>query len=184
MPVKNFIDLPFAHLDTLLHELDIAGRELLHALASFSQEQFNRVPFAGSWTAGQVGEHLYKSLEGIPYMMAGDTAPATGRKPDEHVMTIESIFLDYDTKMQSPDFILPSAGPQDRNAQLQDFRATLDDLAVKARTMDLSFTCNEFEFPGVDLLTRWEWLVFAICHTKRHTVQLRNIYQHVATVAA
>ncbi len=66
MPVKNFIDLPVNDLQKLLHELDKAARALLETIADFSQEQYNKVPFAGSWTAGQVSEHLLKSIGGMP----------------------------------------------------------------------------------------------------------------------
>lgn len=184
MPVKNFIDLPVANLPNLLHELDKAARALLETIAEFSQEQFNKLPFAGSWTAGQVSDHLLQSIGGIPEMMAGNTRPTTERKGDEQVMAIESIFLDFDIKMKSPDFILPSNGPHDRNELLHGFRASLDELAAKARTMDMTMTCTDFPFPGLGELTRWEWVSFAICHTIRHTRQMKNIHRHVAEVAA
>ncbi len=178
MPV-NYIDLPINDLNKLLKELDITARELLQIIAGFSQQQFNKLPFAGSWTAGQVSEHLLKSIEGIPQLMNGNTKPTTERKADDHVITIESIFLDFDTKMKSPDFILPSDGPHDRNEMLNSFRACLDEIAMKARTMDLTLTCTDFAFPGVGELTRWEWISFGICHARRHTLQLKNIYKHV-----
>lgn len=179
MPVKNYIDLPINDLNKLLKELDITARELLQIIAGFSQEQFNKIPFTGSWTAGQVSEHLLKSVEGMPALITGNTRPTTERKPDAHVMTIESIFLDFDTKMKSPDFILPADGPHDRNALLTSFRACLDEIAMKARTIDLTLTCTDFPFPGIGELTRWELICFAICHARRHTLQLKNIYRHV-----
>ncbi len=184
MPVKNFIDLPITDLQKLLQELDTAARGVLAIIADFSQEQYNKVPFAGSWTAGQVSEHLLKSIGGIPEMMAGNTRPTPERKGDEHVIAIETIFLDFDVKMKSPDFILPSDGPHDRNELLHGFRTSLDEMAAKARTLDLTATCTDFAFPGVGELTRWEWISFAICHTIRHTRQMKNIHRQVAEVAA
>lgn len=183
MPVKNFIDLPANDLNKLLHELDVTARDLLQTMAGFSQGQFNKTPFEGSWTAGQVSEHLLKSVEGIPDLMAGHTKPTTERKPDEQVMTIESIFLDFDVRMKSPDFILPSVGPHDRNVFLTGFRTCMDEIAARARTMDLTVTCTDFPFPGIGELTRWEWICFGICHARRHTHQLKNIYRHVSLAA-
>lgn len=183
MPVKQFIDLPLNDLSTLLKELDIAARDVLESIARFSQVQFNKVPFAGSWTAGQVADHLLQSIGGIPALMEGNTRPTPERKGDEKVLTIETIFLDYDTKMQSPDFILPGPGPHDRNEALHGFRTSLDEMAAKARTLDLSMSCTDFAFPGEGELTRWEWISFAICHTKRHTRQLNNIYEHLSLAA-
>lgn len=184
MPVKNYIDLPYPHLDTLLNELDGAAREWLEALSQFGHGPFNQVPFAGSWTGGQVAEHLFKSIEGIPQLLAGNTAATTGRRPDEYVKTIEDIFLDFDIKMKSPDFILPSEGPHDCNQYLQQFRSTFDELAERSRAMDMSLTCTDFDFPGVGYFTRWEWVSFAICHTRRHARQLQNIQKHVAVTVA
>ena len=182
MPVKNYIDLPYPHLDTLLNELDGAAREWLEALSQFGHAAFNQVPFADSWTGGQVAEHLFKSIEGIPHLMAGNTT-TTGRKPDEYVKTIEDIFLDFDISMKSPDFILPSEGPHDRNQYLQQVRSAFDALAERSRTLDMSLTCTDFDFPGVGYFTRWEWVSFAICHTRRHARQLQNILKYVAVAA-
>lgn len=164
--------------------MDTAGREVLAALAAFNNTDFNKVPFAGSWTGGQVAEHLLKSIEGIPGLLAGDTAPTAGREPDSHVQTIEDIFLDFDTKMQSPEFILPGEGTHDVKAMLQAYRATIDAIAEKARTLDLSLSCTAFEFPQVGYFTRWEWISFGICHTLRHARQLRNIHHHLQAVVA
>ena len=183
MPVKNFIDLPVTDLNKVLYELDITARDLLQTIAGFSQEEFNKTPFEGSWTAGQVSEHLLKSVEGIPALMAGNTRPTTERKPDENVMTIESIFLDFDVKMKSPDFILPAVGPHDRNVLLTGFRTCMDEMAARCRTMDLTVTCTGFSFPTIGELTRLEWVCFAICHARRHTLQLKNIYRHVSMAA-
>lgn len=180
MAVKEFIDLPVTDLNKLLHELDITARDLLETVAAFSQQQFNRQPFTGSWTAGQVAEHLLKSIIDLPELLSGNTRATPERKGDENVQVIQSIFLDYDNKMQSPDFILPSEGPHDRNELLNGCRTAMDTLAEKARTMDLTVTCTDFPFPEVGELTRWEWICFAICHSKRHTLQLKNIYRHVS----
>lgn len=184
MSVKHYIDLSYPQVDKLLQELDKAGREVLAALAAFNNTDFNKVLFAGSWTGGQVAEHLLKSIEGIPVLLTGNTTATTDRAPDQEVKGIEDIFLDFDTKMQSPEFILPGDGPHDVKAMLQSYRSTIDSIAEKARTLDLSLSCTDFEFPQVGHLTRWEWISFGICHTLRHARQLRNIHQHLTAVPA
>jgi hypothetical protein len=178
MAVQNYIDLPVSDLNKLLKELDITTRELLQTIDAFKPEQFNTVPFKGSWTAGQVSEHLLKSIEGLPALMASTTKPAE-RQADEKVAAIESIFLDFDVKMKSPDFIIPSDGPHDKGALLHEFRSAIDEIIHKAHTMDLTLTCMDFPFPEIGELTRWEWICFAICHARRHTHQMKNIYQHI-----
>src|SRR5260221_2691509 len=80
---------------------------IIGELARFSEEQLNIVPFEGSWTGGQVAEHLLKSA-GVADVVFGHTAP-TSRPPDEKVPMLR-IFLDFSIKMKSPDFIIPSDG--------------------------------------------------------------------------
>ena len=86
--------------------------QLLQAVSAFSQDNFNKVSHEGSWTAAQVADHLYKAEKGIPKLLMGGSIITT-RPPDEKVKMIESAFLDFSTKLKSPDFILPSAEPLD-----------------------------------------------------------------------
>src|SRR6266480_647100 len=88
----------------LIKQFDETESELLKVVSSFSEEQLNAVPFKGSWTAGQVTEHLLKSKSGIPKLFSGATKP-TEREPDEKVDIIKSIFLDFNSKFKSPDFV-------------------------------------------------------------------------------
>jgi DinB superfamily len=179
MAVKDFIDLSAPHLDKLLGQLELTTRELLQTIAAFSPEQFNQIPFEGSWTAGQVAEHLLKSESGIPEVVSGATKP-TERAIDEKLGAIESIFLDFEIKMKSPDFIIPGNGPHNKEEILDAFTSVRDRMINMARTMDLSLTCTSFPFPEIGELTRWEWLGFAVCHSTRHIRQLKNIYQKVS----
>ncbi len=48
-------------VEEILNQLQKTTDELIHGLSSLSQEQLNAVPFEGSWTAAQLGEHLHKS---------------------------------------------------------------------------------------------------------------------------
>ena len=41
-----------------LRDFENTNVELLQLFSSFNQEQINVVPFEGSWTAGQLAEHL------------------------------------------------------------------------------------------------------------------------------
>ncbi len=80
--------------------------KLLQTISSFPEEKFNTVPFEGSWTAAQVSDHILKSVSGIQEMLYTTTKP-TARQPDEKVGAIKAMFLDFTTKMKSPDFVLP-----------------------------------------------------------------------------
>ena len=163
----------------LLTQYDEAEQEFLNVLASFTQEQINQVPFAGSWTAAQVADHMFKSKSGMPQLLTGPTAD-TAREPDEMIEAINSVFLDFTTKLQSPDFILPTNEPANREALLTSLAAIRDNIKAVSATIDLSKTITSFPFPGMGEFTAYEWIYFAICHTRRHTHQLKNIFWTLA----
>jgi hypothetical protein len=162
----------------LLLELDQSEQDFYAILASFDPEQINSVPFEGSWTAGQVAEHILMSESGIPETLLGSTS-ISNRPVAQYVPVIESIFLDFTAKYQSPEFIIPSSGPHDQQELLNAFKEERAVIREIAATEDLTLTCMDFEFPQVAHLTRWEWLQFVLCHSKRHTRQLRNIFAKV-----
>lgn len=159
-------------------EIKETAATLLDTLAAFNKEQLNKVPFEGSWTAGQVGEHLIKAVSAD--LLYGNTTE-TERPPDVMVKPLRDQFLDFSIKFQSPDFIIPSDGPHDKEAVVNKLRKIWEDIAEAASTLDLTKTCLDFELPGAGHLTRLEWLNFMVVHTKRHTHQLNNI--HKALVA-
>ena len=146
----------------------------LEKMSTFNKEEFNTVPFKGSWTAGQVAEHVRLSCGGMAEMLWVDGAP-TERQPDELVAMLKREFLDFTTRMQSPEEILPAEriyDPQALTAALSEIATSIDDAA---RSLDLTQTCTAFEFPGVGNLTRLEMLWFVVVHTQRHLHQLTNI---------
>ncbi|MRG48145.1 DinB family protein [Chitinophaga sp. SYP-B3965] len=158
-------------------EIKETAATLLQTLASFNKEQLNKVPFEGSWTAGQVGEHLIKAVSAE--ILYGNTTE-TERLPDVMVKPLRDQFLDFTIKMKSPDFILPSNGPHDKERLTNKLSKIWEDIAEAAETLDLTKTCLDFELPGAGHLTRLEWLNFMIAHTKRHTHQLNNISKALA----
>ena len=157
-------------------KLKSSTQELLVVFAEFGSEQVNIVPFEGSWTPGQIAEHLLKSEIGLPHLLAENVTP-TERPADEKVPVIESIFLNFETKLKAPEFIIPSNGPHQKELLLNSLKETRAKILNLTETTDLSMTCTAAQFPGLGVLTRWEWINFVICHSIRHTRQLRNILE-------
>lgn len=157
-------------------ELAATGRELQQVLSSFSPEQINTIPFEGSWTAGQVAEHVLKSVSGTLQNVQSEVSP-TKRNPTEYAVLLNDTFLNFNLKFSSPDFILPTDGPKNKEALLGSLADAMARLEKAARTEDLSATCTAFEMPTMGPLTRIEWLTFANAHTLRHIHQLKNIKQ-------
>ncbi len=161
--------------EELLKELHTNTGDLLAILSRFSKEDFNKIPFAESWTAGQVAQHLYKAESGVP-MLFNMELTETERAMDEKMPIIRSVFLNFETKLQSPDFILPDAEEKDPEEFVANFarnRETVDEIIA---TADLTKTVTGLSLPQMGTLTGWEWICFMTCHAMRHTRQLQNIY--------
>lgn len=158
----------------LTNEVESTADELLRLIDSFEQETFNEVPFEDSWTPGQVAEHIHLSASGILRAVNGNAGP-TQRDPHQMVKPLRDAFLNFNIKMQSPDFIIPSEEPKDKTVMLRSAKDTWAGLAEAARTQDLNATCLDFEMPTIGLLTRMELISFAVVHTQRHIWQLKKI---------
>lgn len=161
-----------------VEQLQQAVKKFVDSLTPLAPDQVNQVPFEGSWTAGQATEHLLKSIENIPSLFANETE-TTSRDPHQHEAQIKAIFLDFENKMESPEFILPGDGPfivSDLITRLQGTAAAITDKAAEA---DLSLTLTSFAFLGIGHLTGYELLCFAYCHTARHAGQVQKITEAI-----
>ena len=163
----------------LTNEINTTFDQLTQVLSSIDDSNMDKVPFEGSWTAGQVTEHIIKSVINMPKVLNGPTEN-TDRDPDEKSAMLRSIFMDYSNKMKSPDFILPTEDHHDKNALLRSISDIKEQMAEGAALPDLTLTCTAFKLPNLGFLTRQELLTFAIAHTARHTQQLRNVAQALA----
>ncbi len=70
-------------------------------VASFGDEEINKIPFEGSWTPGQVADHMINGTSGIPRLVHAQVE-ATSRAADEKVQAIKDVFLDFSLKMKAP----------------------------------------------------------------------------------
>jgi hypothetical protein len=155
----------------LLQEFESATTNFLDMLGSFDQQQINTIPFEGSWTAAQVGEHVFKSDNFILESLNGPVQP-TNRAPDKQVNGIKKVFLDFETKLAAPEVIIPANGTHDKEALLPALKATREQMTRIIKTTDLTATCFN---PILGEITRLELLTFVTVHTQRHTNQLRKI---------
>jgi hypothetical protein len=89
-----------------LTEADKTFTELLQLVSSIDEKQINVVPFEGSWTAGQVAQHVILSAGSFVQLLNGPVKD-TARAPEQNVANLRAAFLNFNIKMQSPDFIIP-----------------------------------------------------------------------------
>lgn len=158
----------------MLHELQDILDTFVYEFERTPAEKINTVPFAGSWTAAQVAEHLILSANAFVDLMQGPVKD-TQRQPDALVDELRTILGNMDIKMQSPDFIFPRNSEYIKNEQLNKLQKVTEQLFNAAATLDLDKTCTAFELPQMGHITRRESVAFIAYHTRRHTHQLKNI---------
>jgi DinB superfamily len=162
----------------LFDEIDTVVFELIASLSVFTEQQINQVPFEGSWTPGQVVQHISMSVDGFSKLITG-TVVETQRNPDEHVGNLKAAFLNYDIKMKTPDFIIPL----DKHYEKEELSEKLKSIKKKLSEFDvhedMTKTCVDFKLPALGFLTRTEICHFIVYHSRRHMHQLKNIYNAI-----
>lgn len=161
----------------VLNKFDKTTGELLKLLSSLTEEQLNIPPFENSWTAGQIGDHLYRSYS-VMQILTGNVED-TDRAPDEKLPEIEKLFLDFSIKMDSPKEILPSTKPINKDILIDGLKERIASQRNIILTKDLSKICRDFEIPEYGPFTRLEWIGFNTVHTQRHIHQLKDIIQKI-----
>ncbi|AWI25722.1 DinB family protein [Flavobacterium pallidum] len=157
----------------LVNEIQHTFESLYTAIGAFSEAETDIQPFAGSWSAGQVAEHLIKGMSGIGRL--GTKTEKSDRPLDEKIPAIKKMFLDYSIRLTSPDFLVPTSEKHDIKAQLSELKAIEEQHRGMAEDADLSLESRLFELPGFGALTLYEWISFNLIHAQRHTLQLQNI---------
>ncbi|SDD51040.1 DinB family protein [Pedobacter soli] len=153
---------------------------LENLFSNFSAKQVNEVPFAGSWTAGQLANHLIMANGGFVEVINGPTTE-TSKPADIMVESIKNDFLNFNIKFDSPEFIYPENRDYNQEELLIKLKQIRNNVAEVITKLDLTKTCTAFELPVYGFLTRLEAIYFIIYHTQRHTQQLKNIYSRLDT---
>jgi hypothetical protein len=158
----------------LVNEITSVKVELLDALSRFSDQSLNIVPFEGSWTAGQAGEHVLLSVSAMSNALNGPVKPAD-RDPEQYNQLFSNLFLNFGHKLNSPDFIIPSDEPKYKQVLIKALEEKFNIIKHSAASGDLEAICTSFEMPTVGTLSKKEIIWFTIVHTKRHIHQLKHI---------
>nr|WP_121272803.1 DinB family protein [Pedobacter schmidteae] len=145
-------------------------------ISSFDETELNTQPFEGSWTPGQVAQHIIMANSGFGTLLNGPVKDAE-RAPDAMLNNIKGIFLDFTAKYNAPEFILPEIKEYQKERLLQALEQIKTDISntVSDLEQELDKICLAFEIPGLGQLTRLEAVYFVIYHTQRHAQQLKNI---------
>lgn len=144
--------------------------------SKFSEIDLNTIPYQGSWTAGQTTQHIILSCSGYCELFAGKKEKTT-RKPNLYLKDLEALFLNFNIKMDAPEFLRPEIIDYNKNTQTIALLNIESELLNLSEIHDLTLTCLDFQVPGFEKFTILEWISFALIHSQRHTYQLNTIYK-------
>jgi hypothetical protein len=162
--------------DIIISDFNEVFSDLTNAVSGFDYKSYNEIPFKGSWTPAQVTQHIILASEGFVKVLNAEVVD-TERPIDEKKAQIKAIFLNYGTKMKSPDFILPELKDYDKDKHLSKIAVIKEGILKAINDLDLGKTCMSFELPGMGHLTRLEAICFVTYHTERHVHQLQEIHR-------
>lgn len=120
--------------------------------------------------------HLILSNGGFADVINGP-ATQTQRPFDQFVEEIRTSFLNFKTKMKSPEFVIPKIREYQKDRLMQSLETIKEKIIKVIDEKNLTETCTSFEVPVLGYLTRWESLHFILYHTQRHIFQLKNILE-------
>jgi len=162
----------------IIHQLEEALGETVILLSSFNEKDLNTIPFEGSWTAAQVGRHLFKSEDGIEKLFTAPSKPAN-RPPDANAEELKKTFLDFNTKMKSPDFIVPEDKDYNKRELVQSLADTNYKVLKAVTGNDLTQMAGLSEDHPLRGSTKLEIVYFITYHTMRHNHQIKKIKEAV-----
>ena len=146
---------------------DLSG-QYTAILEPMDENELNRVPYTGSWTAAQVIQHIGKANHSGFLSAPGEKAI---RDIGELIPMLEREFLNFDIKMSSPDFLVPANREYSKQETLDLIQTVFQSLAENLQDSDLTLILDT----PIGRVTKWELVNFIVFHSKRHLHQLEKI---------
>lgn len=160
----------------LFDVLENATTELIDLISATDSVKINSIPFKNSWTAAQLGAHVMKSNKAIIQAM-DMKGEKSKRNSDERIPELKSIFLNYETRFQSPDFIMPTQQIYEKKILVTELKTSIERFKNTIRKVDF----NEIiSLPAFGEITKLELAWFVLYHTQRHIHQLKEIFDSLA----
>ena len=156
----------------LLAAIDEARSQLVGLMSSLDEIKINTVPYKDSWTAGQLFRHVTKSTNGMAKAMRRESKPAK-RDAGERIPGLKKAFLDFSSKMKSPDFIVPEEGPYEKQAAIEEINRSFEQFKESTTNTNLTDLVEGLPLGAV---TKLELLHFVLYHTQRHLHQMQRIF--------
>lgn len=145
--------------------------EVTVALSAFSHEAFNTAPHHGSWTPGQIAEHLLIFERRALSILSSPAAPLD-RDSEEKTAAIRLRLENRGQVIEAPSFLLPSDAAKDRDDIVAELKTARDGLVAFIETHDIRVLYPEMPHRLFGVLSGYEWMHLIMLHAKRHIMQL------------
>lgn len=162
--------------------LQMATDKLIQQLQRFTNDTFNRKPDPESWSAAEVGEHIWSVNKNLCYVMQAD-GKMPDRAPDEKLKAFKEVLLNRSVKIEAPENVRPAGAVKDIQEITAGLQKQLQIMLQVLETKNLNELCEVYTHPRLGQMTRLEWGYFIAFHMERHCQQLEEIHSKVATNA-
>jgi len=161
-----------ANLDTksITNQYQNLSEQYTKRLLGLSEEELNTIPFPESWTVAEVINHITKANDNSFLFLKGMIPE---RPVDERVLELKNILLDYELKMESPNFILPDDRKFTKKESIEGIQKVFSELIIHLGNTELSELIDHDSPLGS--ITKWEIANFIMFHSQRHLHQIENI---------
>ena len=155
----------------IIYAINVVLMQLTGFVISMADDQINKIPFKGSWTAGQLICHIIKSVTGMAAAIGKPGTPAT-RDVTKKVIGLKQTFLDFTITLQAPEFIVPETKNYEKDNLVKDLQNCLKQLKEAVSAADMSEIVAGLPLGEV---TKLEILHFVLYHSQRHLFQMKKI---------
>ena len=109
----------------LLTAIEEEVSQLRNLVSSLDEDRINSIPYKDSWTAAQLLCHVTKSTNAMTKAIRMESKPAE-RDAGEKIPGLKKAFLDFTSKMKSPDFIVPEEGPYEKQVDIEELNKSFE----------------------------------------------------------
>lgn len=165
-------------------------RDLLDLASAVPDDRWQVRPAEGRWSVSEIFEHLSRVERSATGVVAKRIAKARaeghpGETETSSVLgTLDQFQVSQLTrKLVAPEIVAPTENPDRETAerQLAESRAALIAAMEQGDGLALgSIRHTHLRFGELDL---YQWILFVAEHERRHTAQLRDVVQQLATVS-
>ena len=165
--------------ENISNEISKVFDAVVNVLENTEENALNEIPFEGSWTIGQIADHII--------ICSGTVHDSKTQYPhrqyDEHVAEMKSIFLNMEQKSEAAPIVSPRKPPHCKQELIEKLKDNKAHLLLIIEERDLTQLSLDIEFPFIGYLTRYEWLNFIAVHTQRHLNQVNNVKKRLTANA-